>query len=977
MSDPHASAGRDRRDLRLTDDLLERELELDLLAGALAAAKDGNGRVVVVEGSAGLGKSALLDFAAARASATGFAVAQARGLEMLSPVPWSIALSLTGPALAGHSSSARRKLLSGPGAPARELLGSTRARAARAGRPPDEAALASSFVWVISALAESGPMALLVDDAQWADSPSLRFLAGIGNRAADLPLCLVVARRRSEPGETGRELLDGLAVQPGSVLIEPAPLSVEASSVLIRRALGEHASDELAGACVQATGGNPFYLNQLVIELASEGTGAGRADAARVRTLTPAAVTRAVLVRLARMGPGALALAEAVSVLGEECAFMCAAQLAGLERPDAVDAADALALAEILRGAEPLEFAHPLVAASIYAEIPPARRGEMHLQAARLLAHAGEDPQVVAAQLMAVGGRAEAWVVEALRSAARTALRRSAAGAAADYLERALREPPAAEERAEVHEELARAEAAAGRAQAIERFEQLLELPELLEDRVQRAPVHLALGRTLAAQGRNADALAAFERGLAEQGETLEDSGRELRAAYWAAKTMSAQASPAELEQLGRLITSVELEDPTPGERALLAAVAMGQAFRCNPRAQVVELALRAWGDGALLAAETSDGLYWTLVTGALMFADELELELAICEQALADARRRGSRLGFATSSFIRGGVLAQQGRNDDAIVEFELALAAREDGWSQYLGTAVGGLCAALVERGDLDGARRALQIAEEQPGLTESVEYTVVLTRRGELLLAEGRPSEALDQLEAAGKTLSAMFDYVSWAPWRAGAVRALLALERHKRARELAEEMVGLTRRLGAPSALALALRTLARTESGTRAIELLEEAVSLFEGRSERLQHAYALVEHGAALRRAGRRGASADPLGHGLALAERGGLRALAEQARVELAAAGARTLRHTLSGVESLTPTERRVASLAAGDLSNREIAQQLFVTIKTVEYHLGNTYRKLEIRSRTGLAGALGSTDPGLAVAHDASQGS
>jgi len=220
-----------------------------------------------------------------------------------------------------------------------------------------------------------------------------------------------------------------------------------------------------------------------------------------------------------------------------------------------------------------------------------------------------------------------------------------------------------------------------------------------------------------------------------------------------------------------------------------------------------------------------------------------------------------------------------------------------------------------------------------------------------------------------------LTAMFDYVAWAPWRAGAVRALLALEHHKRARELADEMVGLTRRLEAPSALALALRTLARTERGTRAIELLEEAVSLFEGRPERLQHAYALVEHGAALRRAGRRGAAADPLGHGLALAERGGLRALAEQARVELAAAGGRTPRHTLGGVESLTPTERRVALLAAGDLSNREISQQLFVTIKTVEYHLGNTYRKLDVRSRTGLAGALGPTAPGLAVAHDGSQ--
>jgi DNA-binding CsgD family transcriptional regulator len=86
----------------------------------------------------------------------------------------------------------------------------------------------------------------------------------------------------------------------------------------------------------------------------------------------------------------------------------------------------------------------------------------------------------------------------------------------------------------------------------------------------------------------------------------------------------------------------------------------------------------------------------------------------------------------------------------------------------------------------------------------------------------------------------------------------------------------------------------------------------------------------------------------------------GGLKALAAQALAELAAAGARTRRHTVSGIDSLTPTERRVVALAANDISNREIAQQLFVTVKTIEYHLANAYRKLDVRSRTGLAAAL-----------------
>ena len=940
--------------------LLERDRELATLDGALAAAASGSGRMVVLEGAAGVGKTALLDAAGERAAALGLALLRARGDELLAPVAWSVAFRLIAPALARQPAQERSKLLSGAAAPARELFAGGPAPAAPAGSPVD-AVIAHALFWVISGLAESGPLLLAVDDAHWSDAQSLQFLANLANRTLELPVLLLVARRRAEPGAAGEGLLDRLSAQAGSLLLEVPPLSVEASAVLVRRTLGEQTSDELARACAEVTGGNPYYLGQLVAELAGEAVTAGSADAERVRTLTPASVTRAVLVRLARLGADALALCEAVSVLGDGCEFTTTAALAGLERTKAAAALDALATAEILRDAEPLGFVHPLVASSVYSEIPLGRRGELHLRAARLLADTGADPQLIAAQLLPAGRRGDEWVVDALRQAAGTTLRRGAASAAADYLERALEEPPEAGKRAQVLGELARAEAAAGRPQAAERFDTVL---ELVGDRAERARIHLELGQALAGQGRHPEALAAFERGLAEQGAELDDSGRELRAAYWIAKTMTAQASRGELLQLQQLVAD-ELQDPTPGERALLATVAMGAGFGCHPCEQVTALAHRAWGHGALLTAETSDGLHWTLVTGALMFADELELELEICEQALADARRRGSRLAFATASFIRGGALAQMGRNDEAIAEHEAALAARQDGWSQYLGTAVGGLAAAQMERGDLAGARRVLQIAEEDPGLADSIEWPVVLVRRGELLLAEARPGEALEQLETAGRILTQAFDYVAWAPWRSGAVRALLALDRRQRAHELASELVELTRRLGAPSHLALALRTLAQTERGQRALELLEEAVSLFERRPERLQHAYALIEYGAALRRAGRRAAAGDLLRQGLGLAERGGLKALAAQAVAELAAAGARTRRHTLSGIEALTPTERRVVDLAAGDLSNREIAQQLFVTIKSVEYHLSNAYRKLGVRSRTGLAAALTRSEP------------
>jgi len=946
--------------------LLERDRELAALDHALAAAIAGDGRAVLLEGEAGLGKSALLESAAHRATALGFVVLSARGDELIAPVAGSLATGLLRRVVRDMPASQRRSLFSGAAAPARSLFATEQAPAAQT--PANGAVIADALVWVVSALAEDRPLALMIDDVHWADTLSLRFLAHLAGRVGELAVALTIARRRSESGRRDGELLDRLAAQPGSELLVLAPLSVDGSVELAHRRLGDHAGEELAHACAEVTRGNPFYLNQLLVELHSQGLHTAGADPKRVRTLTPASVTRVVLLRLARLGSAAVTLAQAVAVLGSECALPAGAALAGLERTRAVDALDALIAADILRAAEPLEFAHPLVRSTIYGEIPIGRRGELHLRAARMLADAGADPQLVAAQLLATSCHGEDWAIEPLRRAARLALRLGDAHTAASYLQRALEASPAVGEHAAVIAELARAETAAGRPAAIERFETLL---ELTGDHAERARIQLELGRALASQGRQADALAVFDRGMAEEGEQLDDTGRELRAAYWMTKSMATQLSRAEVGQLGSLVEG-ELQHPTTGERALLAGMAMASIFRCDPREQMVELARRAWDEGALLAAETSDGLSWTLVTGALQNADELDLCGEICERALADARRRGSRLGYATASFIRSGVFALMGRNDEAIADLEAALDARQDGWAQYADMAAANLCLYQLERGSLDGARAALQSALQNPRLAESIEQTVVLIAHGELLLRDGHPAEALEKFETAGAILTPTCDYIVWAAWRPGAVRALLALDDRRRARELASEAVAHTRRVGAPSGLARALRALAQTERGQRALDVLEEAVSLFEQHPQRREHAYALIEYGAALRRAGRRAAARKPLRGGLELARRGGLQVLAAQAVQELAAAGARTPRHTLTGAAALTPTERRVVELAARDLSNRQIAQQLFVTVKSVEYHLGNAYRKLDVRSRTGLAAALSRSDTGPAAVHD-----
>ena len=196
-----------------------------------------------------------------------------------------------------------------------------------------------------------------------------------------------------------------------------------------------------------------------------------------------------------------------------------------------------------------------------------------------------------------------------------------------------------------------------------------------------------------------------------------------------------------------------------------------------------------------------------------------------------------------------------------------------------------------------------------------------------------------------------------------WRSGAAIAANRSGEVDQARELAEAELRLAHAAGTPRAIGVAKRTAGLVSGGDDAIEQIRGALTVLEGSPARLEHAATLVELGAALRRAGHRKDSREPLKEGLDLATRCGAVAIAERAQTELAAAGARPRRVELTGVESLTPSERRISTMASEGLSNPEIAQALFLTRRTVEMHLTNAYRKLDISSRADLPSALNVT--------------
>jgi DNA-binding CsgD family transcriptional regulator len=392
---------------------------------------------------------------------------------------------------------------------------------------------------------------------------------------------------------------------------------------------------------------------------------------------------------------------------------------------------------------------------------------------------------------------------------------------------------------------------------------------------------------------------------------------------------------------------------------AVLAVKSASENEQANIGAR---LALKAFAGAPKLLPEAVDRApYFYHACGTLMFTERYAEALALYDEALEDARRLGSLPHVLALSCHRGLLHLRVGNLADAEADARTALESGPRLPGFHAASAVGVLLETLAERGQLaaaDAADARYPVAAQYPTILFSA---VLLASRGRLRLAELRPADALTDLIATGELLDRLrCPTPSVAPWRSDAALAHLMLGAHAEARELAAEEVALAEAFNAPRTLGVALRAAGLVEGGKRGIELLRRAVRVLEGSAARLEYARAMTDLGAALRRAGSRSESRDVLRPALDLAHRCGALALSERARAELVAAGGRPRRLVLSGVDSLTPSERRVGQLAAGGLSNRDIAQHLFITTRTVEGHLTHVYEKLAITSREQLVSAF-----------------
>jgi len=915
----------------------------------------GHGSLLLIEGPAGIGKTRLVLAAGWHGRELGLTTLGARGSELERDFAYGLVRQLFEAPLVAASLPERAEFLAGAAGHAARLFGLAAARDDAAGALLDPSfAILHGLYWLSANLVRRSPLLLCVDDVHWSDQASLRFLHYLGRRVQELPIAVVAATRPARSAD-GSPLVAALAADPSAEILELAPLSQRAVAELLRLAFGTEVEQTFAAACYEVTGGVPFLVRELLRAIAEDRIEPTAAACSRVAGLAPRAVSQSVVHRLSRLSASARELARAAAVLGE-ADLRLAAGLAGLDPATAAAAADELAAAGILEEGRPLRFVHPIIRAAVEADLPPGERAGLHAAAAGCLATEGASPHRIAAHLLVTDPAGDDRVAESLLSAARTATATGAPDSAVAYLRRALAEPPSGRLRPEVLLELGFAESYAADPQAAAHLQAALEIAPATTAQVS---ITLALGRMLQLGGRNRESLEVFDRTRARLGAADRRAALMLEGAALGAAQLDTETADDAAQRIARLRRQAEEEPDVPPSVFGVLAVA---AVNANEPADVgARLALRALDGAPKLLPEAVDRPpFFYHACNALAFAERYQEALSRFDQALADARRLGSLPHVLALSCYRALLHLRLGNLADAEADARVALETGPRLPGLHAAVALAALLETLAERAEseaADAADQRYRLAEQFP---TTMQAGWLLAGRGRLRLAERRPAAALDDLLAAGELLARLRIPTPTIPWRSDAALAHLALGAPAEARALAAEEVTLARAFTGPRTLGVALRAAGLTDGGRRGIELLRQAVRALEGSGARLEHARAMADLGAALRRAGDRAESRDVLRAALDLAHRCGAIALTERTRTELLTAGGRPRRPVLSGLDSLTPSERRVAQLAADGLSNREIAQNLFITGRTVEGHLTHAYQKLAITSREQLPAAL-----------------
>ncbi|MCO8277097.1 AAA family ATPase [Actinoplanes sp. TRM 88003] len=851
-------------------ELCGRDRELADLAGRITVPAGGPGRLVVLEGPAGIGKTALAVAALTRVRGT--TVLRARG----SPLDQDYAFGIARQAFTGVASE-HRALTDG--------------EPARASTADATHAAIHDLVALTAKVAARRPTLLFVDDLQWADPPSQRWLAAVARRLDELPLALFLCVR------TGERVLDDLL----------------AGTVIPLGPLDRAAAEALDPTRAPTAGGIPFLLVH---------------DSAEIG--------RWITRLLHELPKGCAPLATALSVLGPAARLHEAAELAGLTLAEAAPGADALRAAGLLAPGE-WTLATPLIATAVGERLGAGERGLWHERAAALTGH---DPERAAVHLLRTEPAARTEVVSLLHLAATRVAARGAPETAARYLCRALEESPT--DPAPLQLDLALALAAERREGAAALAHEAV---VHIADPAARAEAALRCGRALAITPLSTAAIAVLRIGLAAA-PTPETRAR-LEAELAGAAGSDSRTMPLTREYVAR-----------SGTQPLAPVIAAVNATFDGEPAPRTLARLHPALPG--LAAET-DSVLPTVAALTLIANGDLTTAARMAQSLIDEAAPRGWLSTVAHGQFLRSLTLLPAGRITEALADaraatdFKLTSSTPPEG----LLFALVPLLDALIEADRLPEAEDALRQSFPGEPPPHALSSPMLLQSRARLRWAQNRPADAITDLRtAAGRWAELGVRHPAFASWRADLVAPLIAAGDHPA--DLAAAHLKLAEAAEAPGPLSAALRTAALVAPRDQRLSLLSRAVDVCAGTSEHLASAHAATVYGAALRRAGRRDEARHFLRTAWEAAAAGGAHRLATRAMTELHATGARPRRPATHGPDALTDAEKQITALAADGLTNREIAQHLTLSRRTVETHLAHAYAKLAITSRRDLGAAL-----------------
>jgi len=904
--------------------LLGRQEECRRLSQLVNAARAGESGVLVVRGEPGVGKTSLLDYAAEHAE--GMNALSTRGIDSELELGFSSLLDLLRPVL--------DRLDSLPETQAAALRG------ALALGPPagDRLAVAAATLGLLGAVSEEEPLLVLVDDVQWLDQPSEEALLFTARRLAVEGVAFVGAHREGEESAFADAGFPELAVQG---------LDRDPSDELLARSRGPRVARRVADQLYEETGGNPLALSEIPALLSDEqlagkepieeplpvGERLRTAFSRRIERL-PGDTRHALLVAAASDDERLDAIDRALSTLGLSSADLEAAEEAGLVR--------------MSEGR--LVWRHPLIRAAVYGAASGGERRRAHRAVSET-----DDEERRAWHLAAAAADPDEEVAAALEQAALTSRQRGATHAAARALERAARMSPDDGERAR------RLLAAANEHLLSGRRDHALGLADealgLAADLAIRADAQLVRARVGIWNGelRTALGLLLAEAPLVER----EDPGR---AAAMLVEAAGAMTMAADVE--GSLNTA---------RRAVAVADKAGTAERGAAAAFLAEaLLLRGeteeaaeWRDKARAVVEVGEPLGVAAITWPLtdLWLERYEEAGEWLERVLSQAREVGafSLLPFPLAVQAHVDWWAGRWRSAHARARESVRLAEETDqpnvvAWSAII---LGNLAAAQGRETD---CRRhvalALELADRH-GLNAIAIYGAASL--GFLELGLGRAEAALRHLEKVARLVGECgLRHPAVVPFWQDLVEAYLLAGRpadSERAIATLEEQADATR-LAWPAAVAARCRGLLADDESfenefLRAFELHDALPTPFErARTE--------LAFGGRLRRARRISAARAPLRSALEVFEHLGAEAWAEKARAELAATGDRAVGRRRQQLAELTGQELEIATLVAEGATNREVAAALFLSPKTVEFHLTKVYAKVGVRSRTELALAL-----------------